>query len=533
MLDELLDIFYLRLSLEDGDTADGITEESASISSQRTCLQRFATQHFPSVTFQEVIDDGYSGTNMDRPGMQQLLQWVASGKVRTVIVRDLSRFARNYIDAGYYLEYVFPAYHVRFISVNDGYDSAQLVETTGGLNLALRNILNEMYSRDISRKIKSVVDMKKMQGEFVYGTAPFGYQKGPTKNTVIVDPVASPIVQNIFAWAAGGLTVTQIAQRLNDSHTVTPSEYLASRRGKCAVRPYWTYESVHHILRNRFYTGDTVPFKSHVVKIGSNHVKCIPEEQRIVIPNTHEPLISHEQFNIAQRTVRSVRKTPTHHSANPLKSTLICACCGNHLNKGKDSNKTWLCATARYQSRTACGAIRMDDAKIQDVVLHALTNQCRLLDVRLQQVAKEKRENCQKQQDADAELRKLQVQLRTLQADNIRSYEAYVSGALSKDIFLTKKAERRSREETLKQQIDLTKKSLEQLQAISHEQQRQEDEAAHFIPLKDSTVLTQPLVKDLIRKITVYPDQRIFIEWNFSDEIKALLTPVSQNAITV
>ena len=142
-------------------------------------------------SFEEISDDGYSGTSMMRPGMRRLLQLVDQGVVRTIVVRDLSRFARNYLEAGHYLEFVFPSYGVRFISINDQFDSAQMGESTGGLEFAIKNLINQMYSKDISKKIKSAVDLKKMNGEYVYGTAPYGYKKGEVKNTIVVDAPAA------------------------------------------------------------------------------------------------------------------------------------------------------------------------------------------------------------------------------------------------------------------------------------------------------------------------------------------------------
>lgn len=172
-MDERMDISYLRLSKEDGDVEDGSIDESCSIQSQRTYIKQYLHRNGFSVDrLSEIIDDGYSGTTMNRPGMNRLIKLVESGKVRTIIVRDFSRFARSYLEAGHYLEFIFPVYNVRFISINDQFDSLELGESTGGLELAIRNLINQMYSKDISRKIKSAVDLKKLSGEFVYGTAP-------------------------------------------------------------------------------------------------------------------------------------------------------------------------------------------------------------------------------------------------------------------------------------------------------------------------------------------------------------------------
>ena len=170
----MINVKYLRLSLEDGDVETGSDKESCSISSQRRCINNYIASHADlDGNFEDFIDDGFSGTSMDRPAMRKLLKLVEDGKVHTIIVRDLSRFARDYLEAGHFLEFVFPACGVRFISVNENFDSAALGEETGGMELAVRNLINYMYSKDTSRRIKSVVDLKKLNGEYVYGFAPY------------------------------------------------------------------------------------------------------------------------------------------------------------------------------------------------------------------------------------------------------------------------------------------------------------------------------------------------------------------------
>lgn len=251
-------IEYLRLSCEDGDVERGSVEESCSIASQRICIQQFLRSR-PDIgtDFEEIVDDGFSGTNMRRPGMRRLLALAERGEVGTIIVRDLSRFARNYLEAGHYLEFVFPALDIRFISINDHFDSAEVDGGAGGMELAIRNLINQMYSRDISRKIKSVVDMKKYRGEYAFGAVPYGYLKGEEHNTIVVDGEAAPVVKQIFAWAAEGVSITQIARLLNEKNIKTPSAHLADIRGKYHVRQFWTYDSVRNLLQNRILKAHT------------------------------------------------------------------------------------------------------------------------------------------------------------------------------------------------------------------------------------------------------------------------------------
>ena len=199
-------ICYYCLSSEDGDVARGNATESFSIAAQRLCVQNFlASRPDLEGTVEEIVNDGYTGANMNRPGMQRLLSLVNSGRVKAVIVRDLSRFSRNFLEGGHYLEFVFPAYGVRFISINDHFDSADYGESTGGLELGITNLLNQLYSRDLSRKIKSVTDRKKLNGEYAFGAVPYGYQKGAQKNTIVIDPPAADVVRQIFQWASQGI----------------------------------------------------------------------------------------------------------------------------------------------------------------------------------------------------------------------------------------------------------------------------------------------------------------------------------------
>lgn len=522
---EKLNIEYYRLSKEDGDVEEGSSEESCSITSQRTCVGRYIRQHFGSdFVTAEIVDDGYSGTNMDRPGMQRLLRLVKAGQVQTIIVRDLSRFARNYLEAGHYLEFVFPMYDVRFISVNDQFDSKALGESTGGLELAIRNLINEMYSKDISRKIKSVVDMKKLNGEYVYGTPPYGYKKGEKKNTIVPDEEAAQVVRQIFSWAAEGITITQIANRLNAGQVTTPSVYLASARGKYPTRKFWTFESVRNILKKRIYTGDTEAFQSHVVKVGSSHVKMIPPEQRQIVSCTHEALISREVYFLAQNTIKSNRKSRPSATQNPMTSLLICGCCGNRLEKGKSQNKNWLCTSARYQTKLGCSQIRINDEKIQQIVLNAIVAQCRLLDAKVRKFdstgdVRDKRELLQREQQNGR--RKIEQ----MRAKKMKLYEDYVTGALDKKVYIRKKEELSAEIENLKIQMQLVDDKKNILEKEAQEMQEQVENAMQIIPFQDITKLTPELTKTLIKRIVVSPEDCIRIEWNFYNEM-AYLTGV-------
>ena len=517
---ERQDFYYLRLSKEDGDIEEGSAEESCSITSQRDCIKRYLQEHhFSEEVFEEIADDGYSGTSMNRPGMRRLLNLVEAGKVRTIIVRDLSRFARNYLEAGHYLEFVFPAYDVRFISINDQFDSEQLGESTGGLELAIKNLLNQMYSKDISRKIKSAVDLKKLSGEYVYGTAPYGYKKGEEKNTIVIDKEAAEIVKAIFEWAASGITITQIAQKLNEAHVVTPSVYLASVRGKYKTRAIWTFESVRNILANRIYTGDTVPFKSHVVRVGSDRVKQIPEELQQVIPNTHEGIISRELFYQARTVIKSTKKSKASAHPNPFRSLLVCSCCGNRLSKSKPQNKNWICTTHRYNPGSDCEKVRFREDKLTEIVLHAINVRCRLLDAKIKIMKQESHSAKSSEQILQTECQTLRRKMEGLQALKMQHYESYVSGQLSKESFLIKKREASAKEEDLKIKLSVAEHKLKELTEKIKKSAIQMETDCRMIEYQEITELTPQLMKELVKRIMIRPDGSIRIEWNFCDEM--------------
>ncbi len=509
---------YLRLSKEDGDDDSG-SVESQSIGSQRMCVREYKITHGLTGQFEEIVDDGYSGTHFERPGIKKILKLVELGKVQTIIVRDLSRFARNYLEAGYYLEYVFPEYDVRFISINDGYDSAEYSDASAGLHIAIKNLVNQMYSRDISMKIKSTVDLKKMNGEFVYGTAPYGYKKGEVRNTIVVDDVAALIVKRIFNMACQGTTVTQIARILNGESVPTPSMHLSAVRSKnYKIRTVWTFESVRNIIINRIYTGDTEPFKSHVVKLGSDRVKMIPCEERFVIENTHEAIISRETYFQAQRIFRNTaKKSPRKGTSSILNSYLVCGCCGNRLVKGKVQNKSFLCATARYVPNSRCEQIRVNEALMKEVLLRSIQRQCMMMDSHIKSVRAVAK---QKGSEADRVKTKMKFQKRSLEGiltAKMELYESYVSGQCSKDEYLEKKVELNEKEQNTRAEIALSEDILSKITEDSSSAEILTNEEELIAKYATVSELDANLMRELIKTVTVYPDGNINIVWNFKN----------------
>lgn len=277
---------YMRISKEDG------SEESAGIESQRILLRSYAARKGFDVV-REYVDDGYSGTNYDRPAFLQMKEDIESGKINAVIAKDASRLGRNYIATGELIEEYFPLRNVRFIAINDGYDSADGESDM----MPFRHVLNEMYARDISRKIRSALYAKMSEGQYIGSFAPYGYKKSENnKNKLVPEEEGAVIVRKIFGWAIGGLSTSIIAEKLNYLLIPIPLDHRKIRCGEESEGRRWTASGVAKILRNRVYIGYTEQRKS--VKKSFRSCEMIARERGdwIVVKNTHTPLVSESDF---------------------------------------------------------------------------------------------------------------------------------------------------------------------------------------------------------------------------------------------
>ena len=261
---------YLRLSKEDGDfSISGEKLESDSISNQRMLIKEYLKKHPEITVVKEYCDDGFTGANFERPDFNRMMEAVRAGLVDCIVVKDLSRFGREYIEAGDYIQKIFPRLGIRFIAINDNYDSAQPGAADNELVLPFKNLMNDSYCRDISIKVRSNLDAKRRNGQFVGSRVVFGYLRSPdNKNQLVIDPVAAPVVQDIFKWKIEGLSPAQIADRLNDANVPSPIEYKkanGSKQRTCFQTKkvaLWSAVAIYRILKNEIYTGTLVQGKT-------------------------------------------------------------------------------------------------------------------------------------------------------------------------------------------------------------------------------------------------------------------------------
>lgn len=333
---------YLRLSKEDHKGKS----ESNSITAQRALLRKFAAENFSDYDLLEFCDDGYTGTNFERPGMRQMLECVKSSKVNCILVKDFSRFARDYIALGSYLEQIFPFMGVRFISVNDNYDSEAYQGRVTDIDINFKNLLYDLYSKDLSQKVRASLAVKKGQGKYVSANSPFGYEKDPKdRHALLVAEDEAEVVRRIFALTLEGYTSVEIARLFNQALVKTPIEFKIEK-GRTSREPkggkfLWGSSTICQILRNEVYIGNIAQnkYKKDFVG-GKNHLT--PREEWAISYSHHEPIIDREAFYKVQK-MRGRKRGRQHMPSHPLTGMLVCGCCNKNLRFRTGLNPYFTC----------------------------------------------------------------------------------------------------------------------------------------------------------------------------------------------
>ncbi|MCH5339621.1 MAG: recombinase family protein, partial [Acetatifactor sp.] len=364
---------YIRLSMEDLDMCSlEDKEESFSISNQRNYIRSFldGKEEFKGAEIREFVDDGYSGTNFDRPAVKEMLNLCRNGEIDCIVVKDLSRFGRNYLEVGDYLEQIFPFLGIRFIGINDNFDSLKFAGQTGGMDITFKNFIYEMYSRDLSEKVKSGVTMCMKRGEYYAGCIIFGYEKTSDGKGMKVDEGAAAIVRRIFKEMAAGKDATAIALEFNQDEVPTRLKYKQAK-GEQLNRSYpadvWDRNKIYSIVHNRVYTGDLVYRRQVRVKVGDKKKVRQPEEKWTVIPNHHEAIVSRELFKKANDNIRQGRIAEYDRSA-VKRGIIFCGYCGNRMELHKTKKTYYLCKRKDMVEDVGCKELRIK----QDTIFQAV-----------------------------------------------------------------------------------------------------------------------------------------------------------------
>jgi len=419
---------YLRLSSEEEDLRCSGKSESNSISNQRNLLNAYIdrTPEFADANVLEYCDDGWYGTNFDRPSFQRMVSDIEARKVNMVITKDLSRLGRDYIMAGHYMERYFPEHRACYISLLDGIDTG--VDSTANDITPFLAIMNDMYAKDISKKIKSVKRDKQRKGQFIGGKPVCGYKMHPTeKNKIIIDEEAAPMVRRIFGMALGGMSCRKIAATLNEEGVPSPATYCGWNMGR--KRPYaglWSSERISDMLQNETYIGNMVQGRS--VKISYKSKKCLKQDREnwVVVEGTHEPLIGAETFRKVRLLVNSRKRTRSRTYDFLLKGLIFCNECGyplavlNRKNAAGEDVLYFVCRTyQRFTKAGICTCHSVKEKTVTDAVIAKVREGCEayLNPAELLPVATKAVEEAHKAEEHEAETQTLRSKIDSLTAN--------------------------------------------------------------------------------------------------------------------
>ena len=325
---------YLRLSKEDGDFSfSGEKLESDSISNQRLLIMDYLKKHPEITVVKEYCDDGFTGANFERPDFNKMMDAVRAGEINCIVVKDLSRFGREYIGSGEYIQKIFPRLGIRFIAINDHYDNAQPGAADNELVLPFKNLMNDSYCRDISIKVRSNLEAKRRSGQFVGTRVVFGYMRSPdNKNQLVIDPEAASVVQEIFKWKVEGLSPAQIADQLNTANVPSPIEYKKAKGSKqrtCFQTKQvalWSAVAIYRILKNEIYTGTLVQGKTTSPNHKVKKTVAKPSNEWSRTENAHDPIIAPSQFDLVQRLMQDDTRSPVGaKGVHPFSGKIFCA----------------------------------------------------------------------------------------------------------------------------------------------------------------------------------------------------------------
>lgn len=486
---------YMRISNDDGDK-----QESQSIASQRTIIESYVNKNPDIKLVDEFVDDGYTGTNFNRPSFKKLIQAIEDGRINCVIVKDLSRFGRDYIEVGQYLERYFPVNDVRFVAINDGYDS-QNSNASDEFILPIRNVMNAHYSKDISKKVRTAFRAKQSQGEFVGAFASYGYKKHPNdKHKLIVDDDAAEVVRRIFNMYNSGKGKLSIAKILNDERIPCPSEYkkLKGLNYKNAHRlnytSYWTYSTIARLLENEMYVGSMVQNKS-IRKMIRGRATKLEEAQWIVVKGTHEPIIDKEVWDVTQELLTKRTRQLDFDSEIGLFSGYIrCGDCGRAFSKiRRRNNLFYVCGTYKRYSKNICPSHEVREDVLEQLLLDKLNEEL----MKLEEIIVP--ENTARKSKADKQ--PYLIRLEKIYKLKKELYEDLKQGLLTKEEYNAYKSDYLREEELIQGQLN----SLENQNTLDNEKNEWIENLQKYRKLDK---LDRETLACILDSITVYENEK-------------------------
>lgn len=530
---------YIRLSKEDLKKIKQGRDDSNSVVNQRGVLMAFYEQNieeFESIEF--YIDDGHTGTDADREDFQRLLSDVMSGKINCVVVKDLSRFARNYSDAGSLIDNLFVQLNVRFISLGDDVDSYKRPDSVSDIKVPITNVINDNYCFQTSKKIRQVFEYKRRDGQYIGSFAPYGYVKAPEdKHKLVVDPDAAEVVKLIFSLYLKGTSKRAIALYLNEHDIPSPSAYRQAKglpAGRGSADSLWGAGVVNTLLTNGIYTGDLIQGRRRVKSYKVHDIEAVPEEEWVRVPNTHEAIIDKAIFaKVQEHLKRDTRSAPKKRELHLFSGFLKCADCGRSVIRcaGKNNNVYYACSTYKNHSRTACTMHSIKHNRLEAAVLFAIQQQVHLavsysdLVARIN-AAPVKRSQSHRLNDLIAakerELAKVSRYKQSI-------YQDWKDGEITRQEYHFMKADYDEKMASLTDALaSLTAERDELANGVNNEHPA----LVAFMKYQNISTLTREILIELVDHIKVYENGNISVKFKFADELRKIAEYIHLNTIS-
>ena len=528
---------YVRLSVEDNG------KESDSVENQTALLEEYVANHPHLKKTALFVDNGYTGTDFLRPEFTRMMEAVQDGLVDCVVVKDLSRLGRNYIETSQFIEKICPFYGLRFIAVNDSYDTAT-VTSEGQLSASLSNIVNDYYAKDISRKVTSALRAKMERGDYIGNYAPHGYRKDPeNKNHLLIDPETAPVIQQIFEWRAEGISYMGICKLLNDAGIPSPGQYklnqgIETNNNKKKRTVLWNKHKITEILKDIVYIGHLAQKKGSQCLYGGIPYHITSEEEWIVVKNTHEPLISEELFEKVQQINNDVSERAKANAGkydhlpkekNIYGKKFVCAECGAimKLHRSFSTKKdkvyfTFKCPTYAEHGSRGCSDIKMRKADLDEAVFTFIKSQMDVFidtENTLRRLLAMKKAKL-KQNNTQQEIKALRQKLASKQSLLSGLYVDLKEGMLSQD-------EYGHHREIITADIKALETNLAELENAKNETEEQitgEMKWKFMIQrFYDATEMTAEMADAFIESMKLHEDGSLEIKLSYMDEFAALM----------
>ena len=508
-------IGYYRLSMEDDSQ-----RESNSIINQRKLVKDYIS-HSPELAampFQEFYDDGYSGSTMERPAIRQVLELARNNQVQCIIVKDFSRFARNYIEMGTYLEQIFPFLGVRFISISDHYDSRYYQGKGSDLEVQFKGLVADFYVKDQSAKVKAAVNTKRGRGEYCCGSAPYGYRINPEnrKELLIVEDEAE-VIRRVFELTNQRYSKTEICRLFNEEGIPTPLQSMSKRQKsdnkKASTRGLqWTSDTIRKILNDKNYIGCMVYGKTKIPDPGTGKEVPVPKSAWKVIEGHHEPIISKETFEKAKTLqIRHTKKSKFDKETTLLSGYVKCGNCRRNLTGSKrlHGHVLYSCAYSQGKEDTGCFAGKADDKMLEQIVLREIKEHLRreISQEEMQQfVIKQHKSSIEvyKKERGDCEMRQGQIKIQ-----NRQNYEKYHEGQMNQKRFMEIKMQLENERKRLQKRVQELERVINSEKEIVMKNV-QEEQMLKYLGYEK---LTREMLEEYVQGIYVYDDGRAEVKW--------------------